>query len=42
MFSVKKWDSGIFSIVGRIIALIIIGYYGYHIYIDSSWVFENI
>jgi hypothetical protein len=31
-----------FSIVGRLLAFLIIGYYGYHLYVDPSWVFENI
>lgn len=31
-----------FSIVGRILALSIFVYYGYQLYIDSSWVYENI
>jgi hypothetical protein len=38
----KKWESGIFSIVGRILALTIFVYYGYQVYIDSSWIYENI
>lgn len=31
-----------FSAVGRVMALSIFIYYGYQVYIDSSWVYENI
>lgn len=39
VFSVRRWDSGMFSIIGRLLAFLIIGYYSYHLYIDSSWVY---
>jgi hypothetical protein len=32
----------VFSIVGRILAFSVLAYYAYHVYVDSSWVFENI
>jgi len=32
----------VFSAVGRVMALSIFVYYGYQVYIDSSWVYENI
>ena len=42
MYSAKKWDSGVFSIVGRLLAFTVLAYYGYHAYIDQSWIYENI
>ena len=31
-----------FSAIGRIVAFSIFAYYSYQVYIDSSWVYENI
>jgi hypothetical protein len=42
VYSVRKWDSDFFSIIARLLVLFIIGYYSYHLYLDPSWVVENL
>ena len=34
--SVSRWDTNICSLIFRLVALGIVGYYGYHIYLDPS------
>lgn len=34
--SMSRWDTNIFSIICRVVALSIVGYYGYHIYLDPT------
>ena len=40
--SCSRWDKGVCSLIFRLLFVSFIGYYGYHIYVDPSFIFGTI